>query len=86
MPIHAKVSGTPIWQVPGSPVPPSRDDTTSASASMPPAPLTVPPCQDVRGPTLNPIERLRLAALQVSQHATPPINPRPLRDWHDRST
>ena len=73
MPIHAKVSGTPIWQVPGSPVQPSRDSITDPATSLPPRPRTVPPRGDERGSTWNPVERLRLAALQVTTPAPPPI-------------
>ena len=86
MPIHAKVSGTPIWQVPGSPVQPSRDSTTAPPSSMPPAPETVPPRRDERGSTWNPIERLRLAALQVSTPAPPPLKHALRRTGRETST
>ena len=82
MPIHAKVSGTPIWQLSGTPEPThkvSRDPAEPHRFPDTPAPRR----QDERGSTMNPLERLRLAALQVSTPASPPIGPQPFRNRRD---
>jgi hypothetical protein len=87
MPIHAKVSGTPIWQIPGQPVPSDRESPAASTApDQPPSRAADPRRQDERGSTLNPLERLRLAALQVSAPAPPPIVPRPFQNRRDRSS